>query len=98
MIFDDVKKYTNLVFEIDKKYKVKRDASLTFIQLLEEVGELAKEINKPVLRNSEMDRENLKGEFADVFLQFITLAELLDVDLKESLDGKVEILKKRHDL
>lgn len=98
MIFDDVKKYTNLVFEIDKKYKVKRDVSLTFIQLLEEVGELAKEINKPVLRNSEMDRENLKGEFADVFLQFITLAELLDVDLKESLDGKVEILKKRHDL
>lgn len=71
---------------------------MTFIQLMEEAGELAKEINKPKLRNSEMDRENLKGEFADVFLQFLTLADLLGIDLDEAVDGKIEILKKRHNL
>jgi len=98
MSFDNIENYTNLVSEIDKKYGIKRDASLTFIQLLEEVGELAKEINKPNLRHSEIDRENLKGEFADVFLQLLTLAKLLEVNLPEALDDKIKILKKRHDL
>ncbi len=94
----EVKKCKDIVFQIDKKYGIERDASLTFIQLMEEAGELAKEINKPKLRNSEMDRENLKGEFADVFLQFLTLADLLGIDLDEAVDGKIEILKKRHNL
>jgi len=59
---------------------------------------LAKEINKPKLRNKEIDRENLKGEFADVLLQLAILAKMLDINFEEAVEGKIKIIKERHNL
>ncbi len=87
-----------VVGEIDAKYGIARDPHFSFTQFMEEVGELAKEINKPKLRNKEMDRENLNGEFADVILQFFTLASMLEVDVEKAVEAKMAILKERHDL
>ena len=44
-------KCAKIVEDIDAKYGINRDAHFSFAQLMEEVGELAKEINKPKLRN-----------------------------------------------
>jgi len=81
---------------IDAKYNITRDPHFCFTQLIEEIGELAKEINKPKLRNKEIDRENLNGEFADVILQLLTLAEMLNVNIEEAVESKIKILKERH--
>jgi NTP pyrophosphatase (non-canonical NTP hydrolase) len=86
------------VSDIDAKYDITRDEHFSFTQLIEEVGELAKEINKPKLRNKEIDRENLNGEFADVTLQLLTLAKILDVNIEEAVEDKIKILKERHNL
>jgi len=86
------------VNDIDNKYNIKRDPHFCFTQLMEEIGELAKEINKPRLRSQEIDQKNLKGEFADVFLQLSALAGLLDVNLEEAVKEKIEEIKKRHNL
>lgn len=86
------------VNDIDKKYNIIRDPHFCFTQFIEEIGELAKEINKPKLRNQEIDHENLNGEFADVILQFFTLAKILNIDIEEAVESKIKILKKRHDL
>lgn len=94
----DLKEYTKIVKDLDEKFKVERDVHLTFVQMLEEIGELAKEINRPKLRHTEIDKENLKGEFADIFLQFLMLAELMGVDLEGAVEYKTKALKERHEL
>jgi NTP pyrophosphatase (non-canonical NTP hydrolase) len=90
------KKCAEIVKSIDVKYKLTRDEHLSFVQFMEEVGELAKEINKPKLRKEEIDRENLKGEFADVVLQLFILADMLGVDVEDAVELKLKILKERH--
>jgi NTP pyrophosphatase (non-canonical NTP hydrolase) len=87
-----------LVKKIDVKYNVERDPQLSFVQLTEEVGEIAKEINKPRLRHKEVDMENLEGEFSDVFLQLAILADTFDIDLEKAVESKTKILNERHGL
>lgn len=91
-------KCAEIVRAIDTKHSVIRDPHLSFTQLMEEVGELAKEINRQRLRNEKIDREHLREEFADVTLQFFVLADILDIDIEEAVDRKIEVLKKRHSL
>lgn len=51
------KKCAKTVKDIDAKYNINRDAHFSFVQFSEEIGELAKKINKPKLRNKEIDKE-----------------------------------------
>lgn len=85
-----------IVSDIDKKYGTKRDVHLSFVQLIEEIGELARDINLPRLRRKKRDKKNLETEFADVILQVTILAEMLNIDLEKSVEEKIKILKKRH--
>ena len=91
-------KCAGIVNDIDNKYAVKRNSQFSFTQLMEEIGELAREINSPKLRNKEIDKENLKGEFADVVLQLSILAKMFDINFEEAVESKIKILKERHDL
>ena len=92
------KKCAQIVMDIDNKYGIERDLHLSFTQLIEEVGELAKELNLPRLRSEERDKENLKGEFADVIIQLSILANMLGVDFEDAGNSKITILKERHKL
>lgn len=100
MIFMDIRNFqkycAGLVKKIDRKYNIDRDSYLSFTQLMEEIGELARDVNRPKLRNQKIERENLMGEFADVFLQLCALAEILGIDIADSVDLKKRVLKKRH--
>ena len=89
------KKCAEVVEKIDQTYKVERDSQLGLCQLMEEVGELAKELDKRKLRHKEPDMENLAGEFADIFLLFANLAKMQNVDLEEAVENKIVKLKKR---
>ena len=92
------KKCSDFVKTLDNKYGIERDPQLSFTQLMEEIGELARDINYPRLRNKEIDRKNLEGEFGDVFLQLCVLAELHNVDLEKAVSEKIEILTERNRL
>jgi len=61
---------------------------------MEEIGELAKAINMPKLRNKKLDQQNLNEEFADVFLLLSNLAKTHNVDLESAVKIKIEKLKK----
>lgn len=87
------KKCAEVVDKIDKKYGIERDSQLAFTQLIEEIGELAKDVNLKRLRNKEPDKEDLIGEFADVFLLLATLAEMYGVDLEKAVESKIKTLK-----
>jgi len=94
-IKDFLKICSDAVSAIDEKYKINRTPQLAFTQLIEEIGELAKDINMPELRKKDPDKDNLAGEFADVLLQLAKLAEMHDVDLEEAVEKKIETLKER---
>lgn len=92
------KKCAKIVSDIDSRYNIKRDPHFSFTQLMEEIGELAKEINLPKLRNRKIDKANLKAEFADVILQLSILCKLFDIDFEEAVESKIRTLKERHKL
>lgn len=89
---------SRIVKDIDNKYGIERDPHFSFTQLMEEIGELARAINLPKLRNKELDQENLNEEFADVLLQLSILANMHKVDLEDAVKTKIIQLKKRHDI
>jgi len=91
-------KCVQIVETLDKKFDIKRDPHLSFTQLMEEVGELAQEINSEKLRNKKINYKNLQGEFADVIIQISILAKMLDVDIDEAVEKKIKVLEKRHNL
>jgi NTP pyrophosphatase (non-canonical NTP hydrolase) len=91
-------KSQNIVKKIDKKYNVKRNAYFSFSQLAEELGELARAINLPKLRNQKLDRKNLKEEFADVLILLCALAGLYKIDLEKAVEEKTKELKTRHNI
>ena len=92
------KKSAEIVFLLDKKFSVKRTEQLALSQLIEELGELAKEVNRPALRNQPHNKEALEDEFADTALQLIALAEKLNIDVEKSVEKKIKKLIEKHQL
>lgn len=88
-------KCVQIVKTLDDKYGVKRDPYLSFTQLMEEIGELAKEINKPDLRGQKIDAANLSGEIADVYLQLSILADMFNIDFEKAIEEKIKNFKQR---
>ena len=97
-IKDLQKNSKKIVNKIDEKYSINRDNQLTIAQLVEELGELAKEVNRKRLRNQEAKVEDLEEEFADVTLLLFTLIEDNKIDLEKAIREKIEVLKKRNNI
>jgi NTP pyrophosphatase (non-canonical NTP hydrolase) len=96
MKISEFQKYCgDIVDKIDKKYNIDRNAQLSMSQMIEEIGELAKEINRKKLRHVNPEIADLEDEFADVFLQFSKLAEMHGVDIEKSVNNKIKKLRKR---
>ncbi len=83
---------------LDNKFNVTRDDQLNFTQMVEEIGELAKEINLPRLRSRQPERKNLEGEFADIFFLLSKMAHMKGIDLEEAVLNKLKVLHERHNL
>jgi len=96
----DIKDFQDLCAEvvdkIDKQHNIDRDSYFSFTQLMEEVGELAKALNFPKLRNKKLDQNNLNEEFADILLQLSILARINNVDFESVVKKKILELKDRH--
>ena len=72
------------------------------VKLTEELGELCEEVlffnsmqRKEKIDNH--DADNLNGEFADVIITTLLLANVMGVDIEEALDKKVEKINKRYE-
>jgi len=98
----ETKNFQNLCAEvvdkIDKKYSIERNPHFSFTQLMEEIGELARAVNLPKLRNKKLDQDNLNEEFADVLFQLAILAKIHNVDFENAVKTKILELKDRHNI
>jgi len=71
--------------------------SVKMIKLVEEVGELAKEVGKTIgVKPDRVDvKKDIEGELADVQIVLLGLASTLSVDMAEAVEGKETKNRKR---
>lgn len=78
----------NKVREFTKKYNLEHSAEISTLDLVTEIGEIAKEIIKSTDygREKPKEREELKGEVGDAFYSLIVLANKHHINLKDALN------------
>lgn len=86
---------SSIARKIDKEKSINRDGQFCISQIIEELGELAKEINREKLRGIKANKSDLEDEFADVIFLILDLAEYLDVNVEKAVGKKIEIIKER---
>lgn len=72
------------------------------VKITEELGELCDEVlsHSSLQRKEKLDthdKDNLPGEFADVLLTTLLLAETMNVDIEKALEMKIEKINKRYE-
>ena len=97
----EIKEYQELSKElislIDKKHNFQHDVDTTLIHIMEELGEVAREVYNKKSGRSDYDRKNLAEEIADCIFLLMQLANNFDFDMEKELINKYEILKKRYE-
>ena len=59
---------------------------------------MANQLNKPNIRNEQINKEELAEELADVLLLTIRLANIYNINIEENIIKKIEKLKQRHNI
>lgn len=88
-------KVDEIVKMFDKKFNCEHNVSNTFIHLIEELGEVAKELNKPNIRNEDLRKKELGEELVDILVFTTRLANLHDIDLEKAIEEKINKVKER---
>lgn len=86
---------SDVIGKMDKKSKGKHDVDTTIVHLMEEIGEIAREIFTEKIGRGKLNLENLRKEFADTFMLLAHLANHFDIDVENSFKEKIAELKKR---
>jgi NTP pyrophosphatase (non-canonical NTP hydrolase) len=82
--------------EISKKPNRKPHTNQTaVIHLMEEVGEIAREITNESHRPEKFSKDNLGTELADTLMFIVLLADIYDVDLDKEILRAIERLEKK---
>jgi len=89
-------KAIKVVNNIDSITGINHDKETTFMHLVEEFGEIARQLYNERSGRDKIDIENLKEEIADVYLLLAKLAPFYKIDLEEAINKKIKILEKRH--
>jgi NTP pyrophosphatase (non-canonical NTP hydrolase) len=88
-------KAVDLIRRIDEKNKGDHGNEAIFAHTIEELGEIARELYNQKSGRAKLDKENLGGEIADVFLLLAQLAKNFDIDIHESIEKKIRELEER---
>ena len=87
---------TEIVEEFDRLRGGKHDSDTTVIHLIEEFGEIAREIYNEKSGRGKFDKKNFEGEIADMYLLLAQLATTKGVSVESAVAEKIEGLKARH--
>lgn len=94
-----VKDFQKKIVEFAKKWVKKQNykptEENTFIHLVEEVGELARQYVNKEKRKTKYSEEEIENAIGDILLQVIWLANLKNLDIEEVV---LKILKEEEDL
>ena len=79
----------------DKKMKMQHNAEITLVHLVEELGEISREIYNEKSGRDKLNKQNLEGEIADVMILVSNLAGRYDIDLEDAVKRKISELRGR---
>ena len=89
------KEVEDLFNKISEKRGEKRTEEEIFIHLIEEIGEIARQLTNKKLRKEKFDPKNLEEEISDSILFLTYLASLYKIDLEESLKKRYRKIKNK---
>ena len=81
---------------LDAKRHAKHDVESSVIHLVEEVGEIAREVINKKFDRAPTDVKKFEAEIADAFIMLAHIANLLGIDIESSVKNKAEELKVRY--
>ena len=85
-----------IIEEYNKKHGLDHKKDTVFYHLIEEVGELARELYAEKNNwRGEFNKEKFEDELADVFAQLLFLAKDYDVDIEAAFKRKVTKTRKK---
>jgi len=92
---DFQKQSGELIEKIDAKHSGIHDADTTIIHILEELGEIARQLYNQKIGRDKLDKENLAEEISDCMILLSQLARNFDIDIEKSVENKLQKLKER---
>jgi NTP pyrophosphatase (non-canonical NTP hydrolase) len=73
--------------------RTKHTKQSAVIHLIEEIGEIARQVTNEYHRPEKFNKENLGTEIADVMMFIVLLSELYDVDISKEMEDAVKRVK-----
>jgi NTP pyrophosphatase (non-canonical NTP hydrolase) len=86
LAFDDIGRMPN------RKPHTKQSA---VVHLVEEIGEVARQITNEYHRPEKFNKENLGEELADVMMYIVLLAKLYDIDLSAEMNTVIRKVERK---
>jgi len=89
-----------LLEDIDSEHpdKTHKNVETTFYHLIEELGEISRQLFNEKIGRDKLDKENLAEEIADCVMLLSQLATNFNIDLEEASKKKILKLKERFNI
>lgn len=91
-------KIRELIRNIDSKTGANHDSNLTIIHVMEEFGEVARQVFNEKSRRDKLNKENLSEEISDTIMLLVQLATTYGIDIEKAMAGKYDELRKRYNV
>jgi NTP pyrophosphatase (non-canonical NTP hydrolase) len=96
----DIKQFQKEILEVfsqmdkmpNRREHTKQSA---LIHLMEEIGEIARQVTSEYHRPEKFNKENLGTELADTLMFIVVLAQLYDIDLSKEMQESISRVKKK---
>lgn len=98
----DIREFQLASAHISEQIRQKRGVSpseyVTFLHIVEELGEIARELYNAERKREAFSEQHLGEEFADVLMLIAEFAHRKNIDLEKAICEKIKHLKQRHAL
>ncbi len=96
----DIKQFQKEILEVfsqmdEMPNRRKHTKQSALIHLMEEIGEIARQVTSEFHRPEKFDKENLGTEFADTLMFIVVLAQLYDIDLSKEMQESISRVKRK---
>jgi len=96
----DIKQFQKEILEVfsqmdkmpNRREHTKQSA---LIHLMEEIGEIARQVTSEYHRPEKFSKENLGTELADTLMFIVLLAQFYDVDISKEMEESISRVKKK---
>src|SRR3989338_6204866 len=78
-----------------QQYESELTSELIFMHLVEEIGEIARQIFNKESKMRNYDIDNFNEEIAQAILDLLVLAELNEIELEREIEKKIRDMKSR---